>query len=214
MRSVLFFGDSNTWGYTPLTGERYPAGVRWTTVAAKLLGEDYNCIECGVNGRTTVFDDPWRGCRRGSDALDFELVANTPLDLLVIMLGTNDLKFADAYRSARGVDTLCAMAQTVDQRRFTLSPAFPNGVKILIISPIHIGPGEENNDEYILMPSGYEESLKFSKYLSAVAEARGAYFLDAAEYAEPSEADCQHMLPEGHAALGRAVAEKIKEIFA
>ena len=65
MKNILFFGDSNTWGYTPVTGERYPAGVRWTTVAAALLGGEYNCVECGINGRTTVFEDPWRGCRRG-----------------------------------------------------------------------------------------------------------------------------------------------------
>ena len=213
MKTVLFFGDSNTWGYTPVTGERYPAGVRWTTVAAGLLGNGYSCVECGINGRTTVYEDPWRGCRRGSDALDFELIANTPLDLLVLMLGTNDLKFADAYRSAKGVDTLCAMAQTVDARRFTLSPVFPGGCKILLVSPIHIAPGAEHNDEYILMPQGHEESLKFAEYQSAVAESRGAYFLDAAKVAEPSKADCEHLLPEGHAALGRAVAEKIMDIF-
>jgi lysophospholipase L1-like esterase len=112
MKNILFFGDSNTWGYTPLTGERYPGGRALDQCGRRPSGRGlYSCIECGVNGRTTVFDDPWRGCRRGSDALDFELVANTPLDLLVIMLGTNDLKFADAYRSAKGVDTLCAMAR-------------------------------------------------------------------------------------------------------
>jgi len=213
VKNILFFGDSNTWGYTPLTGERYAGEIRWTGVAAAALGPDYHCVENGINGRTTVFDDPWRGARKGSDALDFELIANTPLDLLVLMLGTNDLKFADAYRSAKGVDALCAMAQTVDQRRFTLSPVFPDGCKILVISPIHIGPGAEHNDEYILMPRGHEESLKFAEYQSAVAESRGAWFLDASRYAEPSEADCEHLLPEGHAALGRAAAEKIREIF-
>ncbi len=213
MKNILFFGDSNTWGYTPVTGERYPAGVRWTTVAAALLGGEYNCVECGINGRTTVFEDPWRGCRRGSDALDFELIANTPLDLLFIMLGTNDLKFADAYRAAKGVDTLCAMAQTVDERRFTLSPVFPNGVKILVASPIHIAPGSEHNDEYILMPRGHEESLKFAGYMSAFAAARGVYFMDAAQFAQPSSADCEHMTPEGHAAFGKAAAEKIREIL-
>jgi lysophospholipase L1-like esterase len=213
MKNILFFGDSNTWGYTPGTGERYPADVRWTSVAARALGEPYHCIECGINGRTTVYEDPWRGCRRGSDALDYELVANTPLDLLVIMLGTNDLKFADAYRSAKGVNTLLNMAETVDQRRFTLSPVFPNGIRELVISPIHIGPGEEHNDEYPLMPDGHEESLKFAGYLRAVAEAHGAAFLDAAELAEPSAIDCQHLLPEGHAALAAAVTDKIREIF-
>ena len=213
MKNILFFGDSNTWGYTPVTGERYPEDVRWTRVAAALLGGEYHCIECGISGRTTVFDDPWRGCRKGSDALDFELIANTPLDLIVIMLGTNDLKFADAYRSAKGVDTLLKMAETVDARRFTLSPVFPEGIKELVISPIHIGPGVENNDEYVLMPQGRRESLKFAGYLKAVAEEHGAEFLDAAALAEPSEKDCEHLTPEGHGALARAAADKIKKIF-
>ena len=65
MKRILFFGDSNTWGYTPGTGERYSEDVRWTAAAAKLLGPEYCCIECGINGRTTVYDDPWRGCRKG-----------------------------------------------------------------------------------------------------------------------------------------------------
>jgi lysophospholipase L1-like esterase len=213
MKRILFFGDSNTWGYTPGTGERYSEDVRWTAAAAKLLGPEYCCIECGINGRTTVYDDPWRGCRKGSDALDYELVAHTPLDLFVIMLGTNDLKFVDAYRSAKGVDTLLTMAETVDQRRFTLSPAFPNGIKELVISPIHIGAGEEHNDEYPLMPAGHEESLKFARYLRPVAEAHGAAFLDAGALAEPSDIDCEHLLPSGHAAIAGAVAAKIREIF-
>lgn len=213
MKNILFFGDSNTWGYTPGTGERYGAEVRWTGVAARLLGEEYHCVECGINGRTTVYDDPWRGCRRGSDALDFELICNTPLDLVVFMLGTNDLKFVDAYRSARGMETLLRMVKTVDQRRFTLSPVFPKGEKCLVISPILIGDDPEANDEYLLMPDCHEESKKLSGYLREVAKNNGAEFLDAAMLAQPSPVDCQHLTPEGHKALGEAVAGKIREIL-
>ena len=65
MMNVLFYGDSNTWGFDPETGQRYPYPLRWTSVCARLLGPEYNCIPCGMNGRTTAFDDPVKGARNG-----------------------------------------------------------------------------------------------------------------------------------------------------
>lgn len=213
MKNILFYGDSNTWGYNPENGGRYPYDVRWTSVAEKILGEDYHCIAAGLNGRTTVFDDMWKGCRNGKDALDFELQTHKPLDLVVIMLGTNDLKFVDAHRSARGIETLLMMAKMANERFSMASPVFPKGAKILLISPILIGAYSENNDENDLMPDGHEESKMFAALYKAMAEKCGAYFLDAAQYAEPSLIDCEHMMPEGHKALGEAAARKIKEIL-
>lgn len=213
MKNILFFGDSNTWGYDPENGGRYPYDQRWTTIAARLLGEDYHCVAAGLNGRTTVFDDPWKGCRNAKDALDIELQTHKPLDLLVIMLGTNDLKFADAHRSARGMETLSAMAMMANERFSTSSPVFPNGAKLLIISPILIHEKSENNEENDLMPYGHEESKLLAAPYRAVAEKFGAYYMNAADYAYPSEIDCEHLTPEGHRALGKAVADKIKTIL-
>lgn len=213
MKNILFFGDSNTWGYRPADGGRYPYDERWTSIAAEKLGEDYHCIAAGLNGRTTVFDDPWKGCRNGKDALDIELQTHKPLDLLVIMLGTNDLKFVDASRSARGLETLTVMAKMANERFSSSSPVFPNGSKLLIISPILIHEKSENNDEADLMPDGHLESKRFKELYSAVAERNGAYFLDAAAVAYPCDTDCEHLTKEGHRALGSAVADKIAEIF-
>ena len=213
MKNILFFGDSNTWGYNPENGGRYPYETRWTTVAEKMLGEDYHCVACGLNGRTTVFDDPWKGCRNGRDALDIELQTHKPLDLVVIMLCTNDLKFGSASRSARGMETLAAMTMMANERYQTSSPVFPNGAKLLIISPILVNEKSENNEENDLMPNGHEESKRFAALLEDVAEKLGAYFMDAAEFAYPSELDCEHLTEEGHRALGKAVGEKILAIF-
>ena len=213
MKNILFFGDSNTWGYNPENGGRYPYDQRWTTVAAKLLGEDYHCVACGLNGRTTVFDDPWKDCRNGKAALDIELQTHKPLDLVVIMLGTNDLKFADASRSARGMETLAAMTLKVNERFSTSSPVFPNGAKLLIISPILINEKSENNEENDLMPDGHGQSKRLAPLYRAAAEKFGAYYMNAAEYAYPSEKDCEHMTVQGHLALGAAAADMIKQIF-
>ena len=213
MKNILFYGDSNTWGYNPADGSRYPYEVRWTSVCERILGDDYHCVAAGLNGRTTVFHDPWKGCRNGKDAIDFELQSHKPLDLVVIMLGTNDLKFGSAEHSARGIETIMMMVKMANERFAQSSPVFPKGAKILLISPILIGEIDENNHEYDLIPHGHEESLKFKTVYKAMADKCGAYFMDASQYAEPSEIDSEHMTPQGHKALGEAVAAKIKEIL-
>jgi len=211
MKSILFFGDSNTWGYMPAAGERYPYEQRWTSIAASILGADYNCIPAGMNGRTSVFDDPWKACRNGRDALDIELQTHKPLDLAVIMLGTNDLKFGSAEMAARGAETLVMMAKDANERFSTSSPVFPNGARVLLAAPILIGEGEHSDSD--LVYDGYAESKKFARLYKAVADSCGVDFINAAAYARPSEIDCQHMTAEGHAAFGIAIADKIKSIL-
>lgn len=96
MRHILCYGDSNTWGYTPGTGERHAPDVRWTGVLRRLLGEGWEVLEEGMNGRTTVFDNPMSQGRNGSAYLLTCLETHKPLDLVILMLGTNDLRFTDA----------------------------------------------------------------------------------------------------------------------
>jgi len=214
MKNILFYGDSNTWGYMPVTGERYPFETRWTTVAQKALGEEYHCVAAGLSGRTTVFRDPWKSCRSGMDAIDFELLTHMPLDLVVIMLGTNDLKFGTPHMIARGMEALTLHIKGANERHNTAIPVFPEGAKILIVSPILVGADINATGEEDLMPNGHEDSKKLAPLFKTVAENCGAYFMDAAEFAEPSALDCVHLTAEGHHALGLAIAEKIKELFA
>jgi lysophospholipase L1-like esterase len=93
VRTVLCYGDSNTWGSDPETGERFPEGVRWPGVLRRELGEEYRVIEEGLPGRTTVRDDPIEGDHKnGRSYLRACLESHRPIDLVTIMLGTNDLK--------------------------------------------------------------------------------------------------------------------------
>ena len=103
MKRILCYGDSNTWGNIPADGRRYPADVRWTGVAAKLLGDGYSIIEEGLNGRTTSFDDYYVDCRNGRKGLGYALCAHAPIDLIVVSLGTNDLKYTGAVGSYKAV---------------------------------------------------------------------------------------------------------------
>ena len=108
-KSVLCFGDSNTWGYIPLTAGRLIRGHRWYGILQQFLGGPYYVIEEGLNGRTTVFDEPVRDGRNARTTMLAVLETHAPLDLLIIMLGTNDLKHhlnASASESARGLGCL------------------------------------------------------------------------------------------------------------
>ena len=90
--NILCFGDSNTWGYKPDKSGRYDENIRWTGLLQKKLGSGYHIIEEGLCGRTTVFHDELREGRRGLDMIGVTVEMHDPLDLVIIMLGTNDCK--------------------------------------------------------------------------------------------------------------------------
>lgn len=210
-KRILCFGDSNTWGYTPLTAVRYDEHTRWTGVLQDELGDGYAVVEDGMNARTSAYDDMRDLWRRGRDALPISLIAQKPLDLLVISLGTNDLKFTDALGAAKGVESLISLADMVQNKKES-SLVFPNGLKVLVVSPIRVGIGIKNNPDTTVR-NGYEESLKFSAVFERMCRAKGVEFLDAALYAQPSEKDNIHMEPESHRALGLAIAAKVREML-
>ena len=211
MKNILCFGDSNTWGYAPGTGARFDLDTRWTGVLQAELGADYRVIEDGQNARTSVYEDPWSPWRLGAEALPIALVAQKPLDLLVLMIGTNDLKFTDAYGAAKGAERLIDLANMVQARKES-SPVFPNGVKVLLVSPIELHPVVEG-DPFGTLRNGVGESRKFAMYYRHIAEAHGAAFVDAASVASPSETDGVHMDPPSHRALGRALAEQVRALL-
>lgn len=212
MKRILCYGDSNTWGYTPGTGARYSQLVRWTGICQQLLGPEYLILEDGLNGRTTAFDDysdPWLN---GYKSIGYSLVAQKPLDLIVVSLGTNDLKFTGASGSGRGLDALLKLIEGFDYAYAASSKVFPQGVKILLVSPISLHPNAAGQALEYGHLRNYEQSLKFSKFYGAIAQAHGIQWLDASAYAGASPIDNVHMDPESHAALARAIADKIREM--
>ena len=106
MKNILCYGDSNTWGCKPGVLTRLPANVRWTGVLAEMLGDDYRVIEDGINGRSTAWDDPSNLCRNGISGLGYSLYRSKPLDLVIVMLGTNDLNHTDAEGYYHGIKLL------------------------------------------------------------------------------------------------------------
>ena len=203
-KRILCFGDSNTWGYTAITGERYPEGVRWTSLLKEKLG--CTIIEEGLNGRTSIFPDRLLPFATGSDYIQACVASQAPLDLLIVMLGTNDMKYyvcncPDA--SAKGVMMVANMAKAI-------LPDLP----VLVVSPAPIGRFRpELGPMMQLTMDSIENSWKLAERMKEQAELNGFYFMDAAEYAEVSKEDAVHLDPENHAKLAEAIANKVKEIF-
>ncbi|HBF22844.1 MAG TPA: arylesterase [Planctomycetes bacterium] len=207
MKNILCFGDSNTWGYTPLTGERYSGDVRWTGVLQDVLGDAYRVIEEGLNGRTTLHNEEERPYRSGLDLLPVLIESHAPLDLAVIMLGTNDLK-PRFQRNARGiaedVKTLCQGATRCES--FIASAG-----QILLVSPTHINACP---DEYAPDFSGtIEASQAFSEHYQSVAEELGIHFLDAAQIVKTNTLDGVHWDADQHREFGAGIAFAVKRIF-
>jgi len=211
VKQVLCFGDSNTWGHNPQTYGRHPRNVRWPSVLAEFLGEDYHVAECGLSGRTTVFDDPFADCRNGRKALGYALQEHMPIDLLIISLGTNDLKFTTAAGSARGLSVLLHDAIYNKLPNRVMQPLAEHA-KILVISPIRLAADIEKKRPGVMPADSYKESCQFAEVFLPVCEQYGVELLDAAAFAQPSEVDCIHMDAENHKKLAHAVYEKIKQM--
>ncbi len=203
MKNILCYGDSNTWGCNPGVLTRHPADVRWTGVVQNLLGPEYNIIENGINGRTTIWDDPANQCRNGLSGLGYALYSAKPLDLVVLMLGTNDLNYTDIEGYYLGIKVLAQRILKANASFPGTSDVFPGETRLLLVSPILVTDN---------MPS-YPQSCKFADYTEKVAKELGVPWLNAAEFAQPSYLDGCHMDEENHLKLGKALAEKIKTII-
>ena len=208
MKTIVCFGDSNTYGRDPVTKGRLDKETRWPGVLQNTLGAQYDVIEEGLNGRTTVWDDPVRGGpkRNGSLYLLPCLESHAPIDLLVMMLGTNDLK---ARFSVTPYDIAESMGALIEIAQKSQSGLTGNGPAILIMAPPPLGKLTEWAETF---QGGVEKSKKLAGYYKSVASAYGCFFLDTATVIESSKLDGLHYDPEEHHKLGMAVAEIVNRI--
>ena len=207
MKRILCFGDSNTYGHDPLTRQRLDRDTRWPGALRNALGEGYEIIEEGLGGRTTVWDDPIEGYKNGRTYLIPCLASHAPLDLVVIMLGTNDLKARfglTAFDIAEGARLLVGVAQT--------SGAGPKGraPKVLLLAP---PPITTLSDYAEMFEAATEKSRKFAAHFARVAGESGCAFLDAGSVIVSSPLDGIHFEAGEHGKLGQAVAAKAKALI-
>ncbi|MCC8127287.1 MAG: SGNH/GDSL hydrolase family protein [Clostridiales bacterium] len=209
-RHILCYGDSNTFGTDPVHGGRHPDSIRWTGVLQERLGEQYRIIEEGCGGRTTVFDDALSPGRNGLTALTTCIASHNPLDLIIVMLGTNDLK---KQYSLTEWDLGRAMERIIDAiRNFPYHPYYQQP-EILIVSPIRIREGVSKAVYGCFTEEAPVMSGHFCTQYEAVSREKGCHFFDAARVAEASEEDRLHMTAENHRKLAEALEAEVRKIL-
>jgi lysophospholipase L1-like esterase len=207
MFDILCFGDSNTWGYDPATQERFPRNIRWTGVLQESLGQGYRVIEEGLNGRTTVWEDPVEGDKMGKRHLLPCLESQAPLDLVVLMLGTNDLK---ARYSAPPADIASGVGVLVDI--IARSAAGKSGKEplVLLMAPPPLARLSAFAD---MFGGGTQKALHLGRLYAEIAKSRGCHFLDTQSIIRSSDLDGIHLEAAQHRVLGEAVAREVKKIL-
>ncbi len=210
MKNILAFGDSLTWGFVAGKDARHSFEDRWpNALAAGLDGKAYVVAE-GQNGRTTVFDDETTfESRNGSVALPLLLISHQPLDLVIIMLGTNDIKFAARCRAFDASMGMERLIQIVRNANYIKGYKIP---EILIMSPPFLVPTE---DEWFneLWGHAITESKLFAKHYARVAVEQGVHFFDAATVAVADKTDGGHLDAANTRAIGVALVPVVKKIL-
>lgn len=218
-KRVLVFGDSNTWGWVPIEQgvptTRYPSAEQWPEVMREKLGPDYEIVVDALSGRTTDVDDataPMGGAAlNGAEYLPAAIAAHLPLDLVVIMLGTNDTKAQfkrTPFRIALGAGHLIEIAQSSGNMFGGGWYAYP-APKVLLVSPPPMAK-QTVFSEVFEGDVGVERSKGLAPAYKAIADAAGAAFFDAGSVIQTDGVDAVHFTAPTQGKLGGAMAEEVR----
>lgn len=205
-KRILCFGDSNTWGFIPGSGFRYDENTRWTQLLQAKLKDDYVVLEEGLNGRTSSFDVGYDEFLNGKKSFPFVLKTAFPLDLIIIFLGTNDIVEHDEIQTEKGITEIVRMAKNANYIIRSSHPIFPNGSKVLLITPTRCIPSP------IMTQTIVERSEHFSQMCKRISELMDVENLEFSSKVLPSEVDGVHFSPEAHKIIAEEIYSKIKEM--
>jgi lysophospholipase L1-like esterase len=214
-KRILCFGDSLTWGWVPVADgmptERYASQTRWTGVLADQLGEGYAVIEEGLSARTTTADDPADPRLNGSAHLPACLASHLPLDLVIIMLGTNDTK-AYFHRTpldvALGLSVLVTQVLTSGGGVGTVYPA----PKVLIVAPPPLAPMPHPWFR-LIFDGAHEKTAQLADAYDALASFVKVPFFNAGSVITTDGVDGLHFTEQNNHDLGVALSEKVREVL-
>ncbi|SLN23783.1 hypothetical protein AQS8620_00675 [Aquimixticola soesokkakensis] len=209
MKQILVYGDSLTWGADPATGLRHPVAQRWPNVLQAGLGAQAHVIQDGLGGRTTCFDDHAAPCCRNAvKTLPVALMANMPLDLVIVMLGTNDLKPVHggvALGAQAGMRRLVQLVATLPYKPATAIP------QMLIVAPPLCRMARNRPLD---SAQRIAESRKLSHLYEKLSVEMGVAFFDASRVAEASEIDGVHLDQANTSAIGAALVAPVRTLLA
>lgn len=212
VRTVLCFGDSNTYGAVPTLarggGHRFTPDRRWPGILRRQLGNAWDVVEEGLPGRTTVREDPIEGDHKsGLLALPICLESHMPLDVVVVMLGTNDLKHRFAATAGDIADSIEILARAIQR-----SEAGPAGAPpaVVLVAPPPIQEVERLAEMFL---GGAAQSVRLGAVIQDVARRCEAQFIDAGTIVESSTVDGIHLDSDAHRTLGIEVAKVVQSLF-
>jgi len=204
MQQILVYGDSLSWGIVPLTRVRLPFDARWPGVMEKRLnarGRAVRVVEDCLNGRRTVWDDPYKPGRNGLAGLAQRIEIHSPLALVILLLGTNDfqsLHAHNAWHSAQGIAALVAAI-----REAPIEPGMPVP-PVLVAAPPPIG--DPKGPIAPKFAGGEAKCVGLAEAYREVARGLSCAFFDCAEVTSSSAVDGVHLDAEQHLKLGEAMA--------
>ena len=213
MHHVLVYGDSLTWGIVPNTRKRFPFDERWPGILENKLNElgpRVRLIEDCLNGRRTVWEDPFKPGRNGSEGLSTCIEKHSPLVLVILMLGTNDFQFSHPYNNAwSAAQGIVTMVNEI--RKSPIEPGTPIPPILVICPPPICSPKGVLAEKF----SGAEQRCAgLADAYRLVCSDLGCHFFDAASVTSSSRVDGIHLDADQHMALGRALADVVAPLLA
>jgi lysophospholipase L1-like esterase len=213
VHQVLVYGDSLTWGIVPNTRQRLPLDERWPGILENKLNESgrrVRLIEDCLNGRRTVWEDPFKTGRNGLVGLAQRIEMHSPLALVILMLGTNDFQFShpynNAWSAAQGIATLIN-----EIRNAPIEPGMPVPPILVVCPP----PIQTPRGPVAAKFAGAEQRCAgLADAYRAVSSDLGCHFFDAASVTSSSRIDGIHLDADQHQALARALADVVNSILA
>lgn len=209
MKTVLCYGDSNTYGLKEDLVSRYDREVRWTGRLRKLLGNSFEIIEEGLSERTTIWEDTIHDYRSGKSYLIPCLESHKPIDLLVLSLGINDLKKRQGLSLFEAELAMETLIEVVLDSRAGIEGKAP---EVLLVAPPVSGI-VTNPDFEQMFPDLKNRSRELGQRYERVVAKYGVHFLNPGEQIETNSVDGIHYTEAGHARLAEMIAERIKEII-
>lgn len=206
MRTVLCFGDSNTWGFDPATAERFPREVRWTGRLQAALGDDWHVVEEGLNGRTATLDSPVAFGRNGLRYLQPCLDSHAPLDVVLIALGTNDLAERYGLTATDVARAVALLAYVVSKSDAGVGGGAPLPV---LVCPPPVGNTTWEED----WAGAPTKSAVLPERFRAVAEEGGFALIELGDVTRFSDLDGIHLDAEGHAAVADLIARELRRLL-
>lgn len=208
-KTILCFGDSNTYGADAAAGGRFAPAIRYPGALQGMLGGGYRIIEEGMPGRTTVFEDPVAEGMCGLTYLVPCLISHSPLDLLIIMLGTNDCK--ERFAASPGVvaQGLARLVQTAKN-----TPCWQGKPTILVVAPVPVNEQYRHKPIWNSLGEGCAaKTAKLAEYYAETARQEGVFFADAGAVAQPHEADWVHLGPQAHHQIALLLQQQVQLIL-